>query len=160
IRLVGSNGELSAPINLSDLLTLTGPVGGLPRFVGATPHPILQTVRIPLTAFASSSIVSHLRGVRFTFDDTQSDETFLGNIRLSKQTGATTLVASATELAGDDSLVDDGTSASDVNEVKSMRQVSSGGTSAIEFELKTNREFLPQGELLILRIGNREFGVS
>ncbi len=160
IRLVGSNGELSTPISLSDLLTLTGPVGGLVKFIGATPHPILQTVRIPLTAFGSSSIVSHLRGVRFTFDDTQSDEIFIGNIRLSKRTGATTLVASSTELAGDDSSLDDGSSANDVNEVKSMRQVSSGGTSAIEIELKTNREFLPKGELLILRIGGREFGVS
>jgi len=160
IRLVGSNGDLSAPINLSDLLTLTGPVGGLAKFVGATPHPILQTVRIPLTAFASSSIVSHLRGVRFTFDDTQSDEIFIGNIRLSKRTGATTLAASSTDSAGDDSPLDDGASASDVNEVKSLRQASSGGASAIEIELKSNREFLPRGELLILRIGDREFGVS
>src|SRR5262245_19656800 len=160
IRLVGANGELSAPIDLSDLLTLTGPVGGLGRFVGASPHPILQTVRIPLTAFASSSIVSHLRGVRFTVDDTQSDEIFIGNIRLSTRTGATTLAVSSTDSAGDDSPVDDGTSVSDVNEVKSMRQVSSGGTSAIEIELKSNREFLPQGELLVLQIGSREFGVS
>jgi hypothetical protein len=158
--LVGANGELSAPINLSDLLTLTGPVGGLAPFVGASPHPILETVRIPLTAFASSSIVSHLRGVRFTFDDTQSDEIFIGNIRLSKRTGATTLAASSTESAGDDSPLDDGTSTSDVNEVKSMRQVSTGGTSAIEIELRSNREFLPQGDLLVLRIGDREFGVS
>ena len=160
IRLVGANGELSAPIDLSDLLTLTGPVGGLGRFVGASPHPILQTVRIPLTAFASSSIVSHLRGVRFTFDDTQNDEIFLGNIRLSKRTGATTLADASTDSAGDDSPLDDSASANDVNEVKSMRQVSTGGTSAIEIELRSNREFLPQGELLVLRIGDREFGVS
>ena len=73
IRLVGANGELSAPILLSDLLTLTGPVGGLVRWgFGASPHPILQTVRIPLSAFGSSAIVSQLRGVRFTFDDTQA----------------------------------------------------------------------------------------
>src|SRR4029079_6125324 len=54
----------------------------------------------------------------------------------------------------------DDSSTSDVNEVKSMRQVSAGGASAIEIELRSNREFLPQRELLVLRIGDREFGVS
>jgi hypothetical protein len=160
IRLVGANGELSAPIVLSDLLTLTGPVGGLARFgSGAAPHPILQTVRIPLSAFASSSIVSHLRGVRFTFDDTQSDEIFLGNIRLSKRTGATTLTEPSTLLASDDS-PDDDDSTTDDNQVKSMRQVSVSGTTVVEIELKSNRLLLPKGELLILRIGDREFGLS
>ncbi|HKH46331.1 MAG TPA: hypothetical protein VKM72_16850 [Thermoanaerobaculia bacterium] len=161
IRLVGANGELSAPIRLSDLLTLTGPVGGLVRYgFGASPHPILQTVRIPLSAFASSAIVSHLRGVRFTFDDTQGDQIFLGNIRLSKRTGATTLAAFSPVLAGDDSPVDDSSTTNDVNQVKSMRQVSVSGTTVVEIELKSNRALLPRGELLILRIGGQEFGLS
>jgi hypothetical protein len=160
IRLVGANGELSAPIRLSDLLTLTGPVGGLVRFLGASRHPILATVRIPLTAFGSSSIVSHLRGVRFTFDDTQSDEVFIGNIRLSKRSGATTLATDPAILASDDTAVDNRPATDDVNQVKSIRQVSFGGTSAVEIELKSNREFLPKGMLLVLRIGEREFAVS
>jgi len=161
IRLVGANGELSAPIRLSDLLTLTGPVGGLVRFgLGASPHPILQTVRIPLSAFGSSAIVSHQRGVRFTFDDTQSDQIFLANIRLSKRTGTTTLAASSPLLAGDDSPADDSATTDDVNQVKSMRQVSVSGTNVVEMELKSNRLLLPKGELLILRIGDQEFGLS
>lgn len=161
IRLVGANGELSAPIALSDLLTLTGPVGGLVRFgAAASPHPILQTVRIPLSAFGSSAIISHLRGVRFTFDDTQSDQIFLGNIRLSKRTGATTLAASSPILAGNDSPIDDSSTTNDVNQVKSMRQISIGGTNDVEIELKSNRALLPRGELLILRIGDQEFGLS
>lgn len=159
IRLVGANGELSAPIRLSDLLTLTGPVGGLVRFFGTSRHPILATVRIPLTAFGSSSIVSHLRGVRFTFDDTASDEIFLGNIRLSKRSGTTTLLTDPVILASDEAPVDTG-STNDDNQVKSIRQVSIGGTSAIQIELKSNREFLPKGMLLVLRIGEQEFGVS
>jgi len=160
IRLVGANGELSAPILLRDLLTLTGPVGGLVRFLGASRHPILATVRIPLSAFASSSIVSHLRGVRLTFDDTSNDEIFVGNIRLSKRSGTTTLAADSAILASDEPPVDTSSTADDVNQVKAMRQVSFGGTSAVEIELKSNREFLPKGMLLLLRIGDQEFGVS
>lgn len=160
IRLVGANGELSAPVRLSDLLTLTGPVGGLVRYVGASRHPILATVRIPLTAFGNNSIVSHLRGVRFTFDDTPSDEIFIGNIRLSKLSGATTLITDPVILASDDTPVDTGSTSDDVNQVKGIRQVSFGGTSAVEVELKSNRNFLPKGMLLVLRIGESEFGVS
>jgi len=161
IRLVGANGELSAPLVLSDLLTLTGPIGGLARFAsGATPHPILQTVRIPLSAFGSNSIVSNLRGVRFTFDDTQTDEIFLGNIRLSKRSGTTTLTGPSLVLAGDDSPDDDSSTTDDVNQVKSMREVSVSGTTVVEIELKSNRLLLPKGEMLILRIGDREFGLS
>ena len=160
IRLVGANGELSAPVRLSDLLTLTGPVGGLVRFFGTSRHPILATVRIPLTAFGGSSIVSHLRGVRFTFDDTPSDEIFIGNIRLSKRSGVTTLATDPAILASTDDPVDTGSTTDDVNQVKSIRQVSFAGTSAIQIELKSNREFLPKGMLLILRIGEHEFGVS
>ena len=42
------------------------------------------------------------------------DEIFIGNIRLSKRTGATTLAASSTDSAGDDSTLDDGASVNDV----------------------------------------------
>jgi hypothetical protein len=160
IRLVGANGELSAPILLRDLFALTGPVGGLVKFFGASRHPILSTVRIPLTAFASSSIVSHLRGVRFTFDDTSSDEIFLGNLRLSKRSGTTTLADEPAILASDEPPVDTGSTADDANQVKSIHQVNFAGTSTIEIELKSNREFLPKGMLLVLRIGDHEFGAS
>lgn len=34
------------------------------------------------------------------------------------------------------------------------------GEAAVEIELTSNREFLPQSELLVLVIGNREFSVS
>jgi hypothetical protein len=34
------------------------------------------------------------------------------------------------------------------------------GQSTVEIELTSNREFLPAGEMLILRIGNTEFSVS
>jgi hypothetical protein len=100
--------------------------------------------------------------VRFTFDDTKADEIFIGNIRLStvSAVNAAQSFASAT-LAGDDSLIEDGTTKTDVNQVKSLRQVTEpDGTTDVEIELTSNREFLPQGELLVLRIGEREFTAS
>ena len=41
-----------------------------------------------------------------------------------------------------------------------MRKVTVGGTSTVEIELKSNRQLLPRGELLILRVGDQEFGLS
>lgn len=158
VRLVSADGSLSNAIPIGNYLTLTGPVGGLVRFVGSSPHPILQTIRIQLGQFGSSTIVRNLRGVRFTFDDTKGDEIFIGNIRLSNVSSVDTggFVASPV-LASDDSQIDDGAAKADVNEVKSIR---SANINQIEIGLASNRDFLPQGELLVLRIGAREFTAS
>jgi hypothetical protein len=155
---VSADGSLSNAIPIGNYLTLTGPVGGLVRFVGSSPHPILQTIRIQLGQFGSSTIVRNLRGVRFTFDDTKGDEIFIGNIRLSNVSSVDTggFVASPV-LASDDSQIDDGPAKTDVNEVKSIR---SANINQIEIGLASNRDFLPQGELLVLRIGAREFTAS
>ena len=158
VRLVGADDSLSAAIPIRNYLTLTGPVGGLVRFVGSSPHPILETVRVPLAAFGSSAIVQNLRGVRFTFDDTKADEIFIGNIRLStvSSSSAASFLAPGT-LAGEDSPIDDGQAKTDVNDVKAIRAASA---TDVEIELASNREFLPQGELLVLRVGGREFASS
>jgi hypothetical protein len=159
IRLVDGNGDISSPEPLSNYVSLTGPVGGLVTFVGSSPHPILQTVRIPLSAFSGVD-VSKLRGVRFVFDDTRRDEIFIGNIRLSTQTGNGLRVAPiVAELFSDDPPIDLGASnKDDVNQIKSMRLVQTQAT--VEIELASNREFVPQGELLVLVIGDQEFPVS
>ncbi|MCI0366585.1 MAG: hypothetical protein L0219_22200, partial [Phycisphaerales bacterium] len=50
------------------------------------------------------------------------------------------------------------TQTNDVNQVKSMRSVQSATLGDIvEIELTSNREFLPQGEMLVLRIGSQDF---
>ena len=60
-----------------------------------------------------------------------------------------------------DTLIDTANSANDVNKIKSIRSVQSGsGPNGVEIELTSNREFLPQGEMLTLRIGSREFNLS
>ena len=160
IRLVTADGTVSAPTQLRDYLSLTGPVGGLVKFVGASPHPILQTVRIPLSAFTGISLTA-LRGVRFTFDDTNHDEIFIGNVRLSSL-GAGVAAIPQTVLAGaDDSLNLGDSDASDVNKITGMRAVApASGDTAVEIELASNREFLPNSELLVLRIGSQKFDVS
>ena len=162
VRLVGKNGELSNPVQLRAYISLTGPVGGLVTGVGSTPHPILQTVRVRLTDFGSASILQNLRGVRFTFDDTRRDEIFIANIRLSANSALSggpppVLGVSVT----DDDAVDPGPTVSDSNSIKSLRSVTfANGQSAVEVSLTSNREFLPAGEMLTLRIGNREFSNS
>jgi hypothetical protein len=162
IRLVGKNGELSSPVQLRNYISLTGPVGGLVIGVGSTPHPILQTVRVLLTDFANASLLQNLRGVRFTFDDTRRDEIYIANIRLSANSA---LSGTAVPILGgsvtDDTPVYLGATASDTNSIKSLRSVAfANGQSDVEISLISNREFLPAGEMLILRIGNREFSTS
>ncbi len=158
VRLIDGDGNISSREQLKDFISLTGPVGGLVTFVGSSPHPILQTVRIPLSAFSGVDL-TNLRGVRFVFDDTRRDEIFIGNIRLSTQSGIGVGGASIAELPSSDSPLDLGVSnKNDVNRVKSMRWTQ--GQAAVNIELTSNREFLPQGELLVLVIGDREFSVS
>ncbi len=162
IRLVAADGTLSKPVQLRDYLSLTGPVGSLVYGFGTAGHPILQTVRIPLAAFDNAGIVSNLRGLRLTFDDTRRDEIYLANIQLSKLSGvlAPTQVLAALPTA--DTVIDTGNgNGNDVNQVKSIRSVQSASLgNAVEIELSSNREFLPQGELLVLGIGSQDFSLS
>ena len=162
IRLVGKNGELSDPVQFQNYASLTGPVGGLVIGIGSTPHPILQTARILLTDFGNASIVENLRGVRFTFDGTKRDEIYIANIRLSPLSGLTGGPAPVLGgLTTADTPLDTGTATKDNNSIKSLRSVKlATGQSVVEIELTSNREFLPAGEMLILRIGNTEFSAS
>jgi hypothetical protein len=163
VRLVAANGTLSNPVQLRDYISLTGPVGSLVFGFGSAGHPILQTVRIPLSAFNNAGIVSNLRGVRFTFDDTRRDEIYLANIQLSRVSGlsAPTVVLPSI-LPGADTLTDTGSdSTNDNNHIRSMRAVQSTTLgSVVEIELNSNREFLPQGEMLVLRVGSQDFSLS
>jgi len=162
IRLMASDGTLSNPVQLRDYLSLTGPVGSLVFGFGTAGHPILQTARIPLGVFGNPSIVGNLRGVRFTFDDTRRDEIYIANIQLSKLSGLLAPARVLSSLPTADTPLDTGAnSGNDVNQVKSMRSVQStvlGNT--VEIELTSNREFLPQGEMLVLRIGSQDFSLS
>jgi hypothetical protein len=161
VRLVSANGTLSNPVQLRDYLSLTGPVGSLVLGFGTAGHPILQTARIPLTAFGNAAIVGNLRGVRFTFDDTRRDEIYLANIQLSKLNGLLAPVSIIATLAGADTPLDTSNGGNDSNQIKSVRSVQTTALgNTVEIELSSNREFLPQGEMLVLRIGSQEFNLS
>jgi hypothetical protein len=63
-----------ASYHQNPLNTIAGGPGG--------PHTLLFTTRIPLKDFTHAQL-RHVRGIRFTFDDTARVDIFLGNIRLS-----------------------------------------------------------------------------
>jgi hypothetical protein len=161
VQLFTGTGQASSPIQLQDYLSLTGPVGSLTEFAGTLAHPILLTARIPLSAFAGADLTM-VRAVRFVFDDTSSDEIYIANIRASSLGGGTSFVAPAA-LPTDDSVLTPDTQL-DQNAVKSLTSLPSSPAlrdqAVVEVSLTSNRPFLPAGEILVLRIGDREFDVS
>jgi hypothetical protein len=164
IRLAGANGYLSDPVQLRDYVSLTGPVGGLVVGIGSSPHPILMTARIPLTAFGNAPLTS-LRGVRFTFDDTRSEDIHIGNIRLSRVSGTASSILISTALPTSDSPLDLGISTNNErNTIESVKATRSSralaNQSGVEIELTSSREFLPKGEMLTLKVGSQEFNLS
>jgi len=96
ISLVGANGVMTRSLQVADYIdpnfaganaafesNLTGPVGSTIEL-----HPILQTVRIPLTDFGNYAFIApQLHGVRLTFDQTATGSIYVTNIRLSTQIG-------------------------------------------------------------------------
>lgn len=86
IQLVMNDGSVSSPVQLKDYAKLNGPVGTY-NVTGHEPwgalHPILRTVRIPLTKFAGADL-AQVKGVRFVFNDTRQGAIFLSAVRLSK----------------------------------------------------------------------------
>ena len=84
IRLVFSDGTLGNPVNLSNYASLVGPVGMLGNL-----HETLQTVRIPLSSLTKNARLL-ARGVRFTFNGTNSGDIFLSDIDFSRLVDGTT----------------------------------------------------------------------
>ena len=161
VQLVTGAGEPSSAVQLQDYVSLTGPVGSLTEFAGTLAHPILMTARVPLSAFGSADL-SQVRGVRFTFDDTKSDEIYIANIRSSSTGSATSFLAPAVLPTDDTVLPTD--ARIDQNTVSSMTTVASEAAlrnqPGVEISVNSNRPFLPAGEILVLRVGDQEFDVS
>ncbi|MGI8732140.1 MAG: hypothetical protein ACR2LM_02430 [Pyrinomonadaceae bacterium] len=82
IAAIGS--PTGAALSLNQYLNLAGPVGLDDGTPDGFLHPILQTVRIPLSDFTGANL-SSVRGVRFVFSDTPTGAIYLANIRLSNQ---------------------------------------------------------------------------
>lgn len=169
IQLAQANGTLSAPAQLSTYTDLRGPVGGITLSGDPNLHPILQTARIPLVAFAGVDL-SNIRGVRLTFDDTPTGAIYVANIRLSIFSGLESSGASETPEAY---LSYDYTSPENLtallnpdvmNLITDIRTVSSaeglGYRTGVEIELLSSKGFPVRDELPVLRIGGQEFLLS
>jgi hypothetical protein len=88
--------------------------------------------------------------VRFTFDDTRRDEIYLANIQLSRVNGLLAPTTVFSILPTDDTPLDStNVGVNDNNQIKSMRSVQSASLgNAVEIELNSSREFLPQVKCL------------
>jgi len=182
IRLVGANGVMTRPLLLSaytdpnfagaagNQSTLSGPVGATAGKGGL--HPILQTVRIPLTDFGNFAAVGpQVRGVRLIFDQTATGSIYLANIRISKEIGSGAVgypnVAAApgpatrAELTAPPSPIVHPL----VHPARlSLRHLDSiwelDGASGWEITISSNWIFPPQDERAVLRIGPYTFDVG
>jgi hypothetical protein len=87
IQLVMANGDLSNPVKLCKYAYVDGPVGGYEHVGGgvftSTLRPLLQTVRVPLTAFTGANL-SQIRGIKITFNESSVGSIFLTNLRFTK----------------------------------------------------------------------------
>lgn len=161
--ITGNGGNKSGSAQLQDYVSLTGPVGSLVAFTHVTPHPMMITARIPLSVFTGADL-TNVRGVRFTFDDTNTDQIFIANVRASSVSGLTgsTLLAAEALPVDDTPLQSDNTP--DQNNVNSMKTVTASsaldGQSGVEITLNSNRPFLPTAEMLVLLIGSQQIGLS
>jgi hypothetical protein len=98
-------------VQLKDIINIAGPAGGLTRFAGNLYHPVLQTVRVPLSAFGS---ITTLKAVRFVFDDTKRAAIFLAIIPVSTAEAGGGAVTSAPATAVD-TILDQGARQPDDN---------------------------------------------
>jgi hypothetical protein len=95
--------------------------------------------------------------VRFTFDDTRRDEIYLANIQLSRVNGLLAPTNVFSILPTDDTPLDNPNGGgNDINQIKSMRSVQSASLgNAVEIELNSSREFLPQVKCLCFALERR-----
>lgn len=97
IRLIMADGNSSGNVRMCNYGSLRGPVGGHRLVCMARDsqgnctnwdwveayHRVLQTIRVPLSAFASADL-TNVRGIRLVFDGTTSGDVYVANIRFSK----------------------------------------------------------------------------
>ena len=174
IRLEATDGTISGPVNLQDYMAganLAGPVGML---TWQTPeiHPILQTVRVALSDFTGSDVILHkLKGVRFTFDRTDSGAIYLANIRFGK-TATAPLIQTATSTQRSMASLSHATASRTLQtrattftaSITSIRSVASAaalnGANGVEIEISSDQAFRIRDAMLTLYVGGKSFSLS
>jgi hypothetical protein len=167
IALEDAAGLVSKAVHASDYAIVNGPGSGY--------NNVLQTVRVPLTAFQGIDL-SKVHGVKFIFDKTRTGALYLGNIRLHKQTGLGKLAAADTNTT---------TSAmkmireyavrnivrqqpeyvpASLNKIRSIRVMGKSfaisGKPAVEISLASQVPFPVTNRLPVLQIGDKKFTLS
>lgn len=143
---------------------LQGPVGSTDGGL----HPILQTVRIPLTDFPGygNSIAGRVHGVRLTFDQTGSGAIYVANIRLSNFSVTSGDAPDAGDLI-EEAQQTGGSTVPDVIRhpavITSLSRQSApqlGGASGVEITIASPEVFPVRDAMLSLRIGTKDFTLS
>ncbi len=143
---------------------LQGPVGSSDGGL----HPILQTVRIPLTDFPGygNAIATKVHGIRLTFDQTGQGAVYVANIRLSNAPVTHGPVQDTAEVFDEmqpsEPAVPRVTTHTGV--ITSLRRLPAvpqlGGASGVEIEITSSDIFPVRNAMLTLRIGEKYFTLS
>ena len=174
IRIVGVAGS-TGPLKVSSYIDpnfvgqsghqslLQGPVGSTDEL-----HPILQTVRIPLSDFLGLALVKkNVHGIRLIFDQTSQGAIYVANIRLSnspvdladQQQGNEEVAPLLSTLAQQAPAIrlHSGT----ITAVRSQPSLAQrNGVPGVEIEIASGNEFPVRDSLLTLQIGSHTFVVS
>jgi hypothetical protein len=86
IRLTDASGQQTFPVSLKSRAAVRFESGAT-----VTPATVLQTVRIPLTAFTGFDPAG-FQGVRFDFDQSEKGSVYIANVRLTKAEAADTVL--------------------------------------------------------------------
>lgn len=169
ISLVDANTAVSEPVTLKSYAAVHRPGGpwlSSPAFYNS--NELLQTVRIPLSAFTNTDL-SHFTGVRFTFDRSTKSSIYLANVRLTKA-AAEEGISMATEEANVETevvtpIAPQRDAQMDENKVIAIRHLRGDGAEAsvpteVEIEIASKRAFPVSGALPTLLIGKQAFNLA
>ncbi len=149
ISLADKNDAQSTPVTLKSVAVVRRPVGAY------SDNTIFQTVRVPISAFAGAD-PANIRGVRFTFDQTQTSSIFLADVRFTKTLAGPGGLAGTVDAPLRPSAAIAAPHGPDANSILAIRQSSAG----VEIELASSRLF-PIGDALpVLTIGDRSYRLS
>jgi hypothetical protein len=161
VQLVNGDGTLSAPVRVSQHVSLMGPVGSASRL-----HMMLQTARIPLKKFIGADL-DRVSAVRLTFDQTHYGKILISHIRASGSADDTTALAAlgfADILQAPPAAAPAATASAAVprrvitgNTLVGLRALGGpslvAGASGVDVEVRSDEPFAVRDALLELQVG-------
>lgn len=166
ISLVDANATVSESVALKSHAAVHRPSGSWFQY-----NKVLQTVRIPLSAFTGIDL-SNFIGVRFTFDRSKRSSIYLANVRLTKAPAGGAVYASAVEAhVGTVAVVQTDTRSeaqTELNKIVTIRHLRGAANTAaartrtprVEIEVASTRLFPVGGALPTLVVGDKAFALA